>query len=74
MSTFSASLAELVEFGHILVSADWLDTPRDVLDYMEKPHKWAPEREIWEGCGKPGPDDQGWDWFLAKMEKAAGPD
>ena len=40
-------------FAAALVRAGYLDTPLLVLDHFEKPWNWAPEFELWEGCGRP---------------------
>jgi hypothetical protein len=71
-SRWFADPNEVIEFAGILVRADWLDTAQEVLDYLEKPHKYDPEYELWVGCGRPDLDDQGWDWFARKLEELAG--
>jgi hypothetical protein len=42
----------IVEFASILIDAEQLDTPREVLRYFEKPWKWTPEYELWVSLGK----------------------
>lgn len=64
-----ADRVEILTFAGILVRADWLDTAQEVLDYFEKPWKWTVERELWIACGRPDFDDEGWNWFTAKLEQ-----
>ena len=66
---WTEDLSELVTFAGVLVRADMLSTADDVLYFLYKPWKWEPEHEVWEGCGKPDLDDEGWDFFLRKMER-----
>ena len=44
---------EVAAFGHVLVDTGELESARDVLYYVEKPHKWSPEHERAEAecCG-----------------------
>jgi hypothetical protein len=67
-----ASYPNVIGFAGILVRANELDSATEVLDYLEKPHKWDPEYELWVGCGHPDLDDQGWNWFTRKLEELAG--
>lgn len=66
-----ASYPNVIGFAGILVRADWLDSADDVIYYLEKPWKWNNEYELWDGCGRPDLDDEGWDFFLKKLEKLA---
>jgi len=59
-------------FGGALVRVDYFDSAKDLLYYFEKPWKWTTEHELWEGCNRPDLDEEGWDWFLRKLEELVG--
>jgi hypothetical protein len=69
MSEWTEDLGELVALAGALVDADWLDTPRDVVDFFEKPWKWSDCREAWQASGRPGCDDAGWEMFGARLRR-----
>lgn len=51
---------EVVSLASVLVDADWLSTPRDVVYFFEKPWKWNDQFKIWAAAGRPlspSPDD-----------------
>jgi hypothetical protein len=54
-------------FAAILVAGDGFADPEAILDYIEKPWKWAPEYAEWVNAGRPSPDDAAWDTFAAKL-------
>lgn len=64
---------EVLAFAGVLASGGQLDTPRDVVYYFEKPHKWDNAHELWVGCNRPDPDTredlQSWCWFLSKLDQ-----
>jgi hypothetical protein len=60
---------ELIEFAHVLVEANWLDTPKLVVDFFEKPHKWKSEFQTWDEFGRPRTDDAGWEAFVLAIDK-----
>ena len=63
---------EVAAFGHVLVDTGELESARDVLYYVEKPHKWAPEHELWETAGRPGDAAvAGWDAYLRALARRA---
>ena len=62
----------LVEFGYWLVGNAYITDILEVLYYFEKPWKWTTEHELWEGCNRPDLDEEGWDWFLRKLEELVG--
>jgi len=64
-----ADYSEVLAFGHVLNDLDRFDTPGDVLYYLEKPHKWDGEHELWVGCNRPTDEDASWAWFLSKLEQ-----
>lgn len=63
--------AELEVVAGMLVDADVLANARDVVDFLEKPWHWAPEREAWIGAGRPTADDPGWELFAARLERTS---
>ncbi|MBZ4508565.1 hypothetical protein GBP98_24845 [Mycobacterium avium subsp. hominissuis] len=50
-----ADHGEVVALASVLVDADWLSTPRDVVDFFEKPWKWDDQFKIWVAAGRPQP-------------------
>lgn len=63
--------AELEAVAGMLVEADWLSTAEEVVDFLEKPWKWANERESWIGAGRPTSEDPGWALFVARLERSS---
>lgn len=55
--------------ARMLIDADRLYTLEELLYFFEKPWKYQTEAELWTHAGRPGPDDQGWDLFLARLER-----
>jgi hypothetical protein len=60
--------SEVVEVGRMLVETDYLTNPTETLDYIEKPWKWTPERDLWVAAGRPDPTDPGWALFQARID------
>ena len=61
---------EVAAFGYVLVDTGELESARDVLYYVEKPHKWSPEHELWEAAGRPGDASvTGWDSVPARADQ-----
>ncbi|WP_280428672.1 hypothetical protein [Nocardia brasiliensis] len=61
-----------VAFGHALVTADWLDSPRDVVDFFADLTKYSLEFAAWDDTGRPAtPADPGWSGFLNRLVWAA---
>jgi hypothetical protein len=60
---------EVLAFAHVLTDAGHLNDIQDALYFFEKPHKWEREHEIWNGCDRPTHGDEGWDWFLRKLDR-----
>ena len=59
-----ADLQIVLAFGRVLASAEVIDDAASaVLDYVEKPWKFAPEYAAWEAVGNPTVGDVGWDAF-----------
>lgn len=51
---------EVVDFASVMVDADRLSTPSDVVYFFEKPWKWDPDFAVWAAAGRPvgpSPDD-----------------
>ena len=48
-----ADPAAVLAFGQILVDADWLSKPEDVIYYFERPWKWSELHQIWAAAGMP---------------------
>ncbi len=46
---------EVVALASILVDADWLSTPRDVVDFFDRPWKYDDQLKIWAAAGRPQP-------------------
>ncbi|MCA2281834.1 hypothetical protein [Mycobacterium avium] len=46
---------DVVALASVLVEADWLDTPHDVVDFFAKPWKWGAQWMIWAHAGRPFP-------------------
>ncbi|WP_461666582.1 hypothetical protein [Gordonia sputi] len=58
----------VLAFGRVLVSAEVIDDAASaVLDYVEKPWKFAPEYAVWEAVGNPTVGDVGWDAFCVAV-------
>jgi hypothetical protein len=71
--TWTDDFAEVVVFGHVLVTTNELDDARSVLDYFEKPHKWQPEYELWIEAGRPREaSDAGWAQFTHNLQWLGG--
>jgi hypothetical protein len=51
----------------MLISADYLTTRREVLDFMIAPHKWQAEVTLWVAAGSPDQDSPGWALFAARL-------
>lgn len=45
----------VISLASILVDADRLDTPREVIYYFEDPWKWSQAYDIWVAAGRPQP-------------------
>ncbi len=52
-----------------LVAGDVLGSLEDVLDFLEKPHKWQPELDLWANAGSPQPDTPAWALFEARLRR-----
>lgn len=61
--------AELEAVARMLVDVELLPAAGDVVEFLAKPWKWAPEREAWIGAGRPIVDDEGWALFAARLER-----
>lgn len=51
---------DVVTLAAVLVEADWLSTPQDVVDFFAAPWKWNKQFQIWALAGRPlppSPDD-----------------
>ncbi|MDD4865739.1 MAG: hypothetical protein PHQ28_00980 [Mycobacterium sp.] len=48
-----ADSSEVVVLASVLVDADWLSTPRDVIEFFEKPWKWDDLHQLWTRAGRP---------------------
>lgn len=44
---------EVVSLASVLVDAEWLSTPRDVVEFFESPWKWEQQHGIWAAAGRP---------------------
>lgn len=61
---------EVLTFADVLVTADYLDTPRVVVDFFDKPFKWGNEHKLWVGFGRPiDRNRDGWELFAKALEK-----
>lgn len=69
MSNWYDDFDERLRFADVLIELDFLETPRDAVYYMEKPWKYDGEYETWVGCGEPWHDEQGWNFFVKKLEQ-----
>lgn len=69
MLEWSDGRGELAAVARMLVDVEVLESAIDVVDFVEKPWKWEPEREAWVGAGRPGREDPGWDLFAARLER-----
>lgn len=61
--------AELLELARALVAAEWLTNADEVLDFMEKPHKWDSCRQAWVTSGRPTLESAGWEMFTARLRR-----
>lgn len=59
---------DMADAATMLISADYLITPREVLDFMVSPHKWQPVVTLWAAAGSPEQDSPGWALFAARLE------
>jgi len=46
---------DVVAFASVMVDADWLSTPHDVIEFFARPWKWENEWTIWALAGRPHP-------------------
>jgi len=44
---------EVISLTSILVDAEWLDTPREVIYFFEDPWKWGTQYKVWAAAGRP---------------------
>ena len=49
---------DVVALASILVEADWLTTPQDVVEFFTAPWKWGEQWMIWALAGRPLPPSQ----------------
>lgn len=68
MELQSAS-SETLDVAEMLIAATWLVTPQDVVEYFRKPYKWEPQASTWRTSGSPLEHDEGWDFFLSRLER-----
>jgi len=54
----------------MLIDADLLQTPHELLDFFEKPQHWAGEISLWQECGRPTSSDPGWDLFAHRLQRS----
>ena len=52
----------------MLISASYLTTPLEVLDFMVTPGRWSTEVALWVAAGSPGQDSPGWALFAARLD------
>lgn len=60
---------ELAATARMLYDANVLFTAENVVDFLDEPWKWQPERDAWIGAGRPCPTDPGWDLFEARIDR-----
>lgn len=65
---WTLDFANQLGLADVLIETGWLDTPRDVLSFFEKPWKYTPQWALWEASDKPGKDDTNWEWFTVRLE------
>lgn len=62
---------EVIYFMSILWHADELQTSvsdiSSVYDYLQAPHKWNDEHEVWDQMERPEPDSTDWDQFVTAL-------
>lgn len=46
---------DVVAFASVMVDADWLRAPHDVVEFFSRPWKWEKEWTIWALAGRPRP-------------------
>lgn len=61
--------AETRAAARMLVDIDYLSGIDDVLEFLERPHKWEPEVTLWRSAGRPTPEDPGWELFAARARR-----
>ena len=65
-----ADSARVFEFGTVLRDGDLFGGEIDnIFYYFEKPHKWDGAHDIWLKYQRPHKDEEGWDKFLAEVER-----
>lgn len=67
-----SDLSSLTTAADMLVTAGWLESATDVVDFFRKSRKWDPQIELWRSCGSPALGDAGWDLFTQRLERADG--
>lgn len=61
---------ELFAVAQMLTAADWLTTARDVVDFIEKPTKYIPERDLWIAHNRPvAVGAPGWAAFVEALDR-----
>jgi uncharacterized protein YdaT len=63
----TVTIEETIDFANAMVDAGWFETAKDVIYYIEKPHKWAKEFQTWDELGRPQFGDTKWADFLNAM-------
>ena len=68
-TAWHADRSELLSFAHVLVAADWLDSPRDTIDYFDKPYAYDDLHAVWRSEGSPTlTTSHQWARFVARIE------
>jgi hypothetical protein len=60
---------KVAQFAYVLIAADWLSAPADVVEFMESPWRWANQHDVWTLYGEPYKDDAKWDGCVEMMER-----
>lgn len=67
--TWTENRLEVGQVARMLVDAEVLSSARDVVDFLEKPWKWEPERALWLSAGRPRVGEPGWELFAARLDR-----
>lgn len=65
--TVEPAESRTVQAADMLIAADYLSTPEEVLDFFAKPWKWDTEIALWVAAGSPAAQDPGWALFAARL-------
>lgn len=61
------SYTKIRTFALALVQAKILETPDEVIDYLNRPSEYDEAYQYWDELGSPGPKDPEWKTWVASL-------